>query len=1076
MLRYIAFALGSMVFLATHLFGQQAGQIVGVVTDSTGGVVPGATVKATEALTGFVRTIMTGTDGQYVLPSLRPTQYEVTAEATGFRTFRRTGIELAVNQSLTLNITLEVGAVTETVNVAGAAVQVDTSTSTLSGVVDNSRILEMPLNGRDVARLSTLVPGTMFISISSESGKSIPGGIQLSSSGSRAGSVSYKLDGVTNTDIYFEISQTFPFPDAVQEFSIQTSNYTAAQGNNNGAVVNVVTRSGTNQFHGGAFEFVRNRRFNARNTFNAERDFLQRNQFGAYGGGPIRLPGYDGRNKTFFFMGWQGTRIRNKGTSLSAFAPTIDERRGDFTTCGAPCNRVLRDPLGGNFANNQIPVSRFDPAAVKVTTYIPAVGGDGFVRIPRPIRHRLDQGVIKVDHQLTDKDRLSGRYFIDHFQNAGTYDPTNLLSYRNPTLASRVRTQNATLGWTRTFSAAVLNDFRFGMNRVHAARGPYFSGVPSMQDFGVRLPIYPTLPSISQIEAQGFFNIGDNLEAKFPRTMFEWGNRTSWVRGRHSIQFGGEISRNRADIVNEFRRAGHFVFSGDVSGLAMADFFLGTIRTFDQGTGEYKFNRVTYGGIYLQDDWKVASRLTLNLGVRWENGPPYHETRGRIQQFSIPDYLSGVQSQRFRNAPPGERFRGDPGALEDGTLGDNNNVSGRVGFAWDLFGNGKTSLRGGVGMFYDQYLDGEFNNGAVNNPPWSIRLSITQPQGPFSDPYRGRTDFNLVRVENIGQPDAPFPRPVIVNTYDPRMETPLTYNWNLTLERELLPEWLGRAAYVGSATNYGRTTIQLNPAVYRPGDTRGVDARRLLAPLYGNVSLFDQDRRAYYHSLQTSLTKRLSRGFTISTNYTWSKVIDTYNNVVPYNIPDTGRMLRGPSDFDHKHRYVISYVWELPKAPGNHALVRTVLHGWQWSGAGQYQTGSPLTITSGRDNSQTGLGADRAKLTGVSPKVPAGSDKRVWFNRAAFAVNDVGTFGEVGKGALYGPALFGWDMGVYKNFRMRESLNVQFRAEFFNIFNQTNFNNPVTNTSGGGFGSITSTLSGDAGDPRIMQFALKFVF
>ena len=725
--------IGVIGLLATHLFGQQAGQIVGVVTDASGALVSGAKVRAIEVGTGFAREAVANAEGQYVLTTLRPTQYEMTAEAAGFRTFRRSGVELLANQSLTINIALEVGAVTETVNVAGGAVQVDTSTSTLSEVVDQSRIIELPLNGRDAAKLTTLVAGTALISVSAESGKSIPGGLRLSSNGSRRYQVSYKLDGNTNSDIYYEENQTFPFPDALQEFSIQTSNYTAAQGNNNGAVVNVVTRSGSNEFHGGLFEFVRNREFNARNTFSAQRDFLQRNQFGAFAGGPIRLPGYDGRNKTFFFMGWQGTRIRNKGTSLSGFGPTIDQRRGDFSTCGPACDRVtvLRDPLGGNFPNKQIPTSRFDPASVKVNSYIPAVGGDGFTLIPRPIKWQLDQGVIKIDHQLTQKDRLSGRYFIDHFQNAGTFDQSNLLSYRNPTLASRVRTQNAVLSWLRTFSPTVLNDFHFGFNRVHAARGPFFEGVPSMQDLGVRLPIYPTLPSISEINVQGFFSINDNLEAKFPRTMFEWGNRTSWVRGRHSFQFGGEVSRNRADIVNEFRRAGHFVFTGDATGLAMADYFLGTLRTFDQGTGEYKFNRATYPGLFFQDDWKATRRLTLNLGIRYETSPPYHETRGRIQLFRIQDYQNGVRSGQFRNAPVGELFRGGPRRARGRHTGRLQQRLRPLGVCLGRFRRRQNQRPGGVGMFYDQYQDGEFNNGAVNAPPWSIRLSITQPQGPF---------------------------------------------------------------------------------------------------------------------------------------------------------------------------------------------------------------------------------------------------------------------------------------------------------------------------------------------------------
>jgi hypothetical protein len=291
-----------------------------------------------------------------------------------------------------------------------------------------------------------------------------------------------------------------------------------------------------------------------------------------------------------------------------------------------------------------------------------------------------------------------------------------------------------------------------------------------------------------------------------------------------------------------------------------------------------------------------------------------------------------------------------------------------------------------------------------------------------------------------------------------------------------LPEWLVRAAYVGSSSLYGRTTKQLNPAVYIPGSTLGTDARRRYAPDIGTIDYYTQDRRANYHSMQLSVTKRLSKGFTILGSYTWSKSMDYFGSfVMPFDAPNGDLSIYGPSDFDHRHRWVTSWVWNLPTASVTNAFLKQVINGWQWSGNGQYQTGSPFNIRSGVDNSRTGLGQDRPKLTGVSTASPAGADKRVWFNTAAFAQNDIGTFGELGRNALYGPHLFSFDMGVFKTFALKETWNLQFRAELFNIFNQVNFNNPNAVVNGGGFGTITSTNSA-AGDPRIIQFALKLNF
>ncbi len=819
----------------------QTGQINGAITDNSGALIPGATVKAVETATGLSRDAVSGPDGRYVITALRPTTYNVTAELAGFQISQRTGMLLQANENLTVNFVLELGNLAETITVAGVSPTVDVTSSAISEVVDSKRIVELPLNGRDAATLSTLVPGMVLTSVDRESGKTIPGALRMSTNGTESRQVSFRLDGTSHVDPYYQQNQPFPFPDALQEFSIQTSNYSAAQGNSAGAVVNAVTRSGTNQFHGGAFGYLRDRNFTAKNYFATERDFLKRKQYGGFAGGPIR------RNETFFFGGWQGTNIANRGTNLVQFGPTTDQRNGNFTTCGAACDRPLTDPLTGQpFPGNQIPVSRYDPASLNVLKYIPAVTGDGRMQVPRLIGQDDNQAVAKVDQQLGRSNQLSVRYFFDHFTNDPTYTEGNLLSYRNPTLQSRVRAQNIVGGWTTTLSNTSLNEVRVGYNRMHARRFPPTNNVPSMQELGVRLPIYPTLPSISEINASGYFNIGDNLEAGFVRNGLELSDRFTILKGKHNIQIGGEAQNYTVEIDNEFRRAGHFVFDGSRTGHPIADFLLGYVQSFDQGTGEYKDYNVWYGSIFVQDDYRVSSRLTLNLGLRYENTPPWHEIEGRIEYFSVDDYNNNVRSTVFPAAPRGETFRGDQGVPYDGTNALTNNFGPRAGFAWDMSGDGRMSLRGGGGMFYDQHRDGESGNGAVNAAPWNSRLSVIRPAGPFSDPYRGRTDFNLITDATIGTQQAIFPTPVLIETLDKTYKTPLTYNWNMTFERELMPALLARAAYVGSHSVNGRRTVQLNPAVFTPGDTRGTDARRIFAASsIGQVIQQRQDRESY---------------------------------------------------------------------------------------------------------------------------------------------------------------------------------------------------------------------------------------
>jgi hypothetical protein len=1065
----------AVILSAVPAFAQQ-GQINGVIIDSSGGVIPGVTVTAIESGTGISRETLTGANGRYQFPSLRPTTYELRAELAGFRTIRRTDVLLQANQNLTLNITLELGDLSETITVAGEAASVDVTTATISEVVDHARIVELPLNGRDAAKLTTLVAGTVLASISTETGKSIPGGLRLTSNGSEEKDVAFRLDGTSNNDPYFQENQTFPFPEALQEFSIQTSNYSAAQGNQAGAVVNAVTRSGTNAFHGGSFGYVRDKTFNAKPFFGAK-DELKRKQYGGYLGGPVKLPGYNGTNRTFFFTGWQGTLIDNVGSTTNVNLPTDDMRRGDFSTCGQACNVAIRDPLTGQpFPNKQIPVSRFDPAIVNLLKYLPSVQGDGLYQVPRPTDEDLNQFVLKIDQQLSSNNQLSNRYFIDHFDHAASYTPGNLATYRGGTLQSRVRTQNNVTSWRRTFTSTLLNETHFGYNRVHARRAPPDSSVPTLQELGIRLPLYPTLPSLQGLP----FGIGDNLEGSFVRNGYEFGSKTSWMKGKHSIQFGGEIQYYTVEIINEYRRGGNYTFGTTATGMSLADIMLGDMTRFEQGTGEYKDNRARYYSLFAQDDYKISQRVSLNLGVRWEPAPPWREHVGRFQQFRLEDYRNNVRSTLFDNAPPGLMFRGDPGVPYDGTNIDWANVGARVGMAYDLTGDGKTSIRGGWGMFYDQQLDGEFYNVGVNSPPWSITTNIVEPQGPFSDPYRGRTaaEFNAVTPAAIGRRDAAFPQPVQANGYDEKFTTPVTYNFNVTFERELLAGWMARAAYVASRMREGRSTIQLNPAVNGPGaTTNNTDARRLIVP-YGGINQYTQDDFNNYDSMQLTLNRRLSNSWTFNTNYTASVSDGVSLGLIPYNLPQDPDLVLTSSS---RHRLVASWVYELPDIEANRIL-NGVFGGWQLTGVYQFQSGGWLSIESGTDRSLDGLGGDRAvRIDGVPLEVQStqtcGTPPCVfWFNSAAFRQTDPGTWGSPNSmNVMRGPSATQTDLGIFKNFRFTNDTGVQFRAEFFNVFNNVNFGNPNTSVSSGNFGRITG-LHGVFGSPRIVQFGLKFVF
>ena len=1120
--------------LATLLIGiahaQGLGTIVGTVTDPSGALVPGATVRVTDEGTSQSRETTTNAQGYYVFPSLRPSNYSVTVEASGFAASARRGVVLQADQAETLNFAMTMEAANQAITVEAPVQQVDTSTATLSEVVDRRRIVELPLNGRNAASLALITAGTVLAPASADEGstKTFPVAVTISANGSRQNQAAFRLDGANNNDIYTNVNQPFPFPDAVQEFSVQTSNYSARYGGNAGGVVNIVTKSGENQFHGDLFEFVRNSVFNAHDFFAAHTDPLKRNQFGGTFGGPVTIPGlYHGKDKTFFFVGYQGTRLRN--TALggnSAYFPTAANLNGDFSallSASDPNNPLgkavtITDPTNGNtpYPNNQIPVGSFDRAAVALTKYLPVGPGNGLVRYAVPTSTNFDETVARVDHAISDRDRLTGRYFFDRYYNKPFLDLNNLV---NNSSFTTIDSNNFMLGETHTFSPTLLNDFRLSIAREVSNRGPA-AGSIGPGDLGVNIYLPPGDKIIESLNVSGYFSISQTDPATFARTQYGINDTATWVHGAHSFTFGADVTRAWVLIRNQFHQPGQFTFTADYDGNAMASFLLGQMRTFLQGNGEFKDNRVNTFGLFAQDDWHLSRRLTVNLGLRLDPFFPWKETKGRVELFSPAAYAAGTVSKAFPNAPPGLLFPGDPGVPQYGLLANYKNISPRVGFAYDLTGDGKTSLRGGFGLFYDALQNGIYNNRFVDVTPFSTQVNLTAPKGPFSNPYLGIV--NPFPAPYPPPANTPFPAPVQVMTYDTAnggvYKTPVSMDYNLTFERQLKGDWLVRVAYVGLQARHLLESVELSPAVYS-GSLANPSGRRLF-PQYGSIALGSQDANSNYSSLQLTAQKQFSKGFTVLANYTWAKSLDdlpfatspttvgvnaaggsSYVSPIPWYLPGRHQFDYGPSEFDHQHRLVASFVWQLPGLAHSSRFLRYAIGGWQLTGLLTAQSGGPLTVVAGKDQSGTALGNDRAYYVGgVDPyggnacgaKAPCVN----YLNPAAFILPPQGSWGNVGKGSLRGPDLVVYDSGLAKDIPLRgERMKLQFRAEFFDLFNRANFLGPGLasgdyngtasvqhgpNVSGTGFGQITADNSNNGASsitsPRIGQLALKLLF
>jgi hypothetical protein len=1126
--------LSVMLLAYTGLAFAQTGNgaITGTVTDPQGAVVSGANVKVTQLNTSISRTVTTNGAGQFNVPSLQPTTYSVVVEASGFKSFEQ-HIVLLADQIRDMDVKLEVGALTQRVTVETSAVQVNTVTPTLGQVIEQSRLVDIPLNGRNAADLTLLVPGAINLSANNagtQQGdtKQVPGAEAISVNGTRPDQIGYNLDGASNEDLMSNTNNPFPFPDALQEFSVQTNSFDAQYGDNAGAVVNVVTKSGTNSWHGDAFEFVRNRVFNARNYFAPSKDPLKRNQFGATIGGPIH------KNTTFIFGGWQKTIIRSANNASNGYVPIPANLTGDFSnysTVGPsnPKGKVVNivNPFTHAAYASESNIGPLDPVALAMTKLLPisSASSSGFVTYSTPVQQNFDEYVARFDQVLRGQDRLFARFYLDRYVHAPTFDGKNLLTANT---GSTVQTQNWAIGYTRVFSPNVVNTLILGYVRSASDRtqqGGPGGTVPDMRTFGSTIFQLPKAQSgMRAFSVSGDFNIGGFTDGKFIRNTADLRELLNWNKGKHNFTFGYDLELDQSNVRNTDLENASFNFTDDVSGLAMANFLLGYQHTFSQTSGNYSDSRENPMGVFANDTWKVSPRLTLDYGLRYEPQQVMKEIRGRIEQFFPNANQAGVHSAIVPSAPAGLFFIGDKyngvGVPDRGEAGDYNNFAPRLGVAWDMTGSGKMSLRAGGGLFYYSRLPGLFLNDASISAPFSLRIDLfdsatgSSQIGSLTNPevnYPNFTQhFPLLYTLSTVPKNATFATNPTVFGLQPGVSwiTPEIYDWNVTWEDQLRSDTVLHVSYVGTRGVHLRQDVNLNPGVYTAGSTASLQARRPYQP-FSTIYENRNNGANGYNGMQIDIEKRPTGGagvlnqITLLANYTYSKTMD-YGLAENGGITDIGSSIgsgmsfydprqhafeTGPSILDHRHRFVASFVWNLPKMSGSNGFIRNVVGGWQWTGIYSYISGDPLTILAGTDQSQTGNNLDRADYIGPANQFGSRGSNRggcsgtvphcvSWLTTSNFAKPALGTYGNSGKGNWRGPDLIDVDSGLFKNFvpmPSHENVSFQLRGEFFNLFNHAQLADPNLTFSNGAFGGIRGTVGG-AADYRIVQLALKAFF
>ena len=1101
---------------------QITGNIRGTVRDTSGAVVQSAVVTVREVETGLTRDAISDRGGNYLLLELPVGHYKLEVTATGFQKYVQEGISLDVNESATIAVSLKVGSPTEQVEVNANAALIQNTASSLGQTVMTREILDLPLDGRNFSQLGVLQPGVVPLTPGLlEAGGPARENEGYAVDGQRPESNNFLIDGADNVSAVDGGFVLKPPIDAIEEFRIMTHNANAEFGRNTGSTTNIITRGGTNSFHGALWEFLRNDAMDSSDYFTRTIQPLKQNQFGATFGGPII------KDKTFFFGYYEGFRNR-QGESVPATVPSSAERQGNF---GQDCTNIVingqsdRFDQNGNCVNAQgqpdpngqltffgqnVPFNQMtlftpiDPIAANVLPFfpLPNSGENGYIGTQTLVENN-DQFGVRIDHYLSVGDTLNFRYM---YSAGPTTDPLSPVGANVPgfPVGEYDRAQNFVSQETHVFSPRTIGVARFSFLRNTFLLDEHLNH-ESPSDLGFQYS--PTLSLAAGppfIQVGGYASVGDPITG--PRytyqNTFDLSGSLSWIRGRHELKFGGGYRRDQINALQGIASNGFFVFSTFPYSDGFASFLSGNPVVFLQGGGDFSREiRDRALDTYAQDTYRVTSRLTLNYGLRYELPFPATENHNEVNLF-----VPGAQSRVIPSAPAGLLYPGDPGVPAGLIPTQTTAFAPRFGLAWDPSGSAKTVVSAAYGIFYEPYYTGEGGplQDPVSAPPFLKTQQISFPINSFANPFYTPNPFSQA-----------FPEPMTLLVVSRNLHLPYAQDWNLNVQRSFGENWLLQVGYVGTTGVRLPRFIEGDPAIFIPGLSNGqpisnennVNQRRLYSGctltsnpnvpcVYSSIGEIDSIANSSYNALEASLRKRFSHGLSFLASYTYSKSIDdvsSFNITGSASQPVAGEndlaqnpfdlaAERGRSMFDARHRLVLSYQWNLPfwNHPTN--WYQYALGNWQVNGIATLMSGTPFTVFDSNDVSLqgqapeiTGFSANRPNLIGNpnnGPRTP-----QEWFNVSAFQqlqpdpLGRFQVFGDEGRNVVEGPDYLNWDFSAFKNIRVAEAKEFQFRGELFNFLNHTNFRLPISDISSPNFGQIQQDVG-----PRVIQVALKFLF